>query len=66
MAANSQPMMAPVPLTGAVPTPMMMTGSNVSTGVGVMPTTNGANKAMMASSTTKSAATVPLDPFGAL
>lgn len=64
---NQQPMMVPAPLTGAVQTTMLMAGSNASAGLGVLPTANGANKAMMASSTNASSATaVPLDPFGAL
>lgn len=67
MGANNQPMMVPAPLTGAVQTSMLMAGSNAPAGLGALPTANGANKAMMASSTNTSAATaVPLDPFGAL
>lgn len=63
-----QPMMVPAPLTGgAVQTSMLKAGSSASVGVGALPTANGANKAMMASSTSTSSATaVSLDPFGAL
>lgn len=71
---SSQPMMVPAPLTGAVPTTaMMMPVSNPAAGgLTVLPTVNGgANKAMLASTATASttsatAAAVPLDPFGAL